>query len=97
MGRMWSAYLEFDSALRAFKLRAGDTAYSRALVEAGRELRRFAAKAALADQSTQTDAKENLQAVLQAALNAGLNWQDLVEVVNKTHERIPSSGRNGNG
>ena len=87
MGQMLRAYLGFDVALRCYFNRSGNTAAGRELAKAGAELRRIVAAQVLAE--ARTDPKADLEAVLLAAINAGVSWQDMAAMVNTIHQRNP--------
>ena len=87
MGQMLTAYLAFDTALRAYFNRVGSTPAGRQLAAAGVDLRRAVASKALAE--AKSDPKADLEVVLLAARDAGVSWQDMGAMVNAVHERNP--------
>ncbi len=89
MARLLFAYLGFDVALRAYLDRAGTSPAARGLAQAGVELRRAAAAQVLAEMAAEPDPKADLRAILQAAIIAGVDWQDLAALVNTIRDRNP--------
>ena len=89
MASLLDAVLDFDTALRAYERRVGGSPATRALAQAGIQLRRAVAIQALAAEAATPDPKADLRRVLQAAIDAGLGWHEVVAVVNTMHEGTP--------
>ena len=86
-----TALLGFDVAFRAWQDRAGATAYGSRLGRAGAIVRREVARLALAE-AAKGNPRQDLAAVLGAALDAGVDWQDIVGIVNDMRARNPGRG-----
>jgi hypothetical protein len=86
MGALVRAWLDLDTALRAFD-RSGDSARARSLRAALCAFRRQSAALVLTDHGGA--AKTDFAIIVQIASAAGLSWQDMAEAVNNAAEHRP--------
>jgi len=88
MGRLLDALVDLDNAARVGVRVLGLTSSAgRQLQHAATTVRRELAVRALADEARAFDPKADFEAIVSAAIAAGLSWPDMVDTFNAIRER----------